>query len=128
MLLIGAAGLLSATAAAAQTPTDMPAGPPGEVVQAPPSRCSEAPPAPSVPDGATVNNAAWNAAVTAYEAWRVATQAALDCRANEAREAQATVRARVEEYNTMNAAARAVGEAMTAEQAEFNARPPRSRR
>jgi hypothetical protein len=125
-ILIGAAALLFAATASAQTPdtTSAPATPQAQV---PASRCPAAPAAPTVPDGTTVNTAHWNEATQTYEAWRAATQAVLDCRAAEAREAQAVAAARVSEYQAMSSSARQVGEAMTAAQTAFNARPARSR-
>jgi hypothetical protein len=86
------------------------------------SRCGVVPPAPTIPDGATANRAAMNAARTAYNEWGAQAQTVLACRRAEVEELRARTDALVNEYNAANSQARAVSEQMVAEVAEFDAR------
>lgn len=86
------------------------------------SSCGAMPAAPTVPDGATANRRAMNAAREAYNAWGAQAQTVLACRRAEVEELGARRDALVNEYNAANAQARAVSQQMAAEDAEFNAR------
>lgn len=86
------------------------------------SSCGEMPAAPTIPDGATANRRAMNAAREAYNAWGAQAQTVLSCRRAEAEELNARADALVSAYNAANAQAHAVSEQMAAEVAEFDAR------
>ena len=86
------------------------------------SRCGAIPAPPTVPDGATANRRAMNAAREAYNAWAPQAQTVLDCRRTEVQELTARAEALVSEFNAANAQAREVSQQMVAEDAEFNAR------
>jgi hypothetical protein len=109
------AAALTVAPAAAQTQGAPPAA-------AAASRCGVVPPAPTIPDGATANRAAMNAARTAYNEWGAQAQTVLACRRAEVEELRARTDALVNEYNAANSQARVVSEQMVAEVAEFDAR------
>jgi len=71
--------------------------------QVAPSSCAAFTEAPAPPDGATATAEQVQAAVAAYEVWRAATQATLDCRAAEVRSLNAQATARANEYRTAQA-------------------------
>ncbi|MET0183394.1 MAG: hypothetical protein ABW199_10955 [Caulobacterales bacterium] len=95
----------------------------------PPSRCGAIPPEPTLPDGAAARNAReMQTGDAAYQAWARQAQEALTCRRAEADELLPAARqheARVSEYNAGVQRLNSVGQAWTAEAAEYNARNSR---
>ncbi len=86
------------------------------------SSCGELPARPTLPDGATADREAMDAANTSYTAWSQAYHANLTCRRTEADNARATWQARVGEYNAGAAALNDSNTSWEAEVAEYNAR------
>lgn len=93
-----------------------------------PSACAAFVQSPAAPDGATVTRAQMEAAVAAFEAWRVREQTTLDCRRAEADALNAQATARANEYRAAQADNTARAAAFQAQIAIFQARPERSRR
>jgi len=116
LALVGAA--LLATPALAQTEGAAPPAPAAAVT----SRCGDVPASPTVPDGATSNRRAMNAASEAFNAWGPQAQAVQTCRRTEAEEARQRADGLAAQFNTNNAELRRVSDLMVAEMAEFNAR------
>jgi hypothetical protein len=115
ILLAGAvAALCMAGAAFAQTEGA------GTVQSA--SSCGELPARPTLPDGATADREAMDAANAAYTAWSQSYHANLTCRRTEADNARATWQARVSEYNAGASGLNESNTAWEAEVAEYNAR------
>jgi len=86
------------------------------------SQCGDMPAAPTIPDGATADRAAMDAANAAYNAWGAQAQAVLSCRRAEAQEARARSDALVGQYNAAAEQVRTTSEQMVAAAAAFNAR------
>lgn len=124
MRLILAAALMAAFTASAhaqETATTAPA----EVA---PSTCPAIVQAPGAPDGATATEAQMRAAVTAFDTWRTAEQATLDCRRTEADALRVQAQARADEYRAAQTDNTARAAAFQAQIDIFQARPARSRR
>ncbi len=117
-----AAATLTATAWAQDTTTTAAAAP------VPPSACAAIVQSPAAPDGATVTRAQMEAAVAAFEAWRVAEQMTLDCRRAEADALNAQATARASEYRNAQADNTARAAAFQEQIRIYQARPARSRR
>lgn len=127
VLLAGAvAALCMAGAAYAQTEGAAPAA--GVVTNA--SSCGELPARPTLPDGASANREAMDAANVTYTAWAQSYHANLQCRRTEADNARATWQARVAEYNAGATALNDSNSSWEAEVVEYNARgeDPEARR
>jgi hypothetical protein len=115
-LMFGAAivALLMATPAMAQTDT---------------AACMAVTPAlTDLPDGATANRQAMDAATQRFNAWAEANNQALACKRDRAEAARAQADALTNEFNTENNALRAAIAAWQTEVDEFNARPQRRER
>jgi hypothetical protein len=119
-----AAATLTATAWAQNTTTTTTTAP----AAVPPSACAAIVQSPAAPEGATVTQAQMEAAVAAFEAWRVAEQATLDCRRAEADALNAQATARATEYRNAQADNVARAAAFQEQIRIYEARPARSRR
>lgn len=124
-LLMGAAAFAQPTTTTAPATPAAPAAPPAPV---PPSNCPTTPEPPAAPDGATANTAAWNVAAAQFNTWGQAAMANLECRRAEHDLLVRQSAARKTEHDGFVAQVRAAQAAWDAENAEFNARPARSRR
>lgn len=76
---------------------------PAAAPEVPPSSCPAFVQAPDAPDAASANADQMRAAVQGFEAWRVQTQATLDCRSAEVRSLNAQSEARTAEYRAAQA-------------------------
>ncbi len=94
----------------------------------PPSTCAAIIQSPAPPEGATATNAQMQAAVAAFEAWRVTEQTTLDCRRVEAEALRLQAVARADEYRAAQADNTARAAAFQAQIVIFEARPARARR
>lgn len=127
-ILFGAVAALAlvATAASAQTTTPAPAGPtvtlPDVGPANPPTACGATQPAPTLPDGATANNAAMTAANATYLAWATANRTVLECRRAEVEAQHTRWQALANEYNAAAQAFNGVNTSWEAELNEYNER------
>jgi hypothetical protein len=127
-ILFGAVAALAlvATAASAQTTTPAPAGPtvtlPDVGPANPPTACAALQPAPTLPDGATANNAAMTTANATYLAWATANRSALECRRAEVEATHTRWQALANEYNAAAQAFNGVNASWEAETNEYNER------
>lgn len=127
MRYVLAAAMLAAftmSAQAQETTTTAPAAP----AVIPPSACAAIVQSPAAPDGATVTRAEMEAAVAAFQAWRVREQATLDCRRAEAEALNAQATARSNEYRAAQTDNVARAAAFQEQIRIYEARPARSRR
>lgn len=88
----------------------------------PPSACPAFTPAPDAPDAASATADQMRAAVQGFEAWRVQTQATLDCRSAEVTSLNAQSEARTNEYRAAQADNAARAAAFQAQLDAFRAR------
>jgi hypothetical protein len=122
MKYVLAAALIAAftVSAQAQETTTAPA--------VPASACAAIVQSPAPPDGATATRAQMEAAVAAFEAWRVNEQNTLDCRRAEADALTAQASARASEYRAAQADNTARAATFQEQISIYEARPARSRR
>lgn len=121
-MILGAAvaALIMAGTAAAQT-EETPAAPPAPPAE---SACAAPPAIPTdLPDGAEANAQQMTDGNTAFNTWMEATNAALECRRNEAAAAIHRANSLRDQFNEANQAAAAARDGWVAEVEEFNARP-----
>lgn len=123
VLLVGAAFLLFAAPASAQTNAPADSG-----SSNPASACGALTSPPRLPDGATADNDAMNAGNTAFLAWAQPQQQVLACRRAEADAAHARWLALSSEYNTGAQALNNANNAWDTEVQQYNDRAGGGRR
>src|SRR5262249_23147932 len=106
------------TTTATTATTTAPAGPPAV------SRCGAPPPQPTIPARSTTTAAPFQVATATFNTWVTATNANLQCRAQEVREHDATTQSLLSQYRAEAEAGQAATQAMQAQQTANNTAHP----